>query len=39
MAQNKIIEFDPVTNNHILAASDTIEQYGPLADLKISDLK
>lgn len=42
MAQNKIIEFEPKTEgseNRILEAVDSLEQYGPLTDLKIADLQ
>lgn len=39
MAQNNLVEFDIKTEKRMLEATDTIEQYGPLTDLKIADLK
>ena len=39
MAQNKIIQFDPKSENRMLESVDSLEQYGPLTDLKIADLK
>jgi hypothetical protein len=39
MAQNNLVEFDIKTEKKMLEATDTLEQYGPLTDLKIADLK
>lgn len=39
MAQNNLVEFDIKTEKRMLETTDTIEQYGPLTDLKIADLK
>lgn len=39
MAQNSLVEFDIKTEKKMLEATDMIEQYGPLTDLKIADLK
>lgn len=39
MAQNKVIEFEPEKEHKMLEVVDSLEQYGPLTDLKIADLK
>ena len=39
MAQNKIIEFDAKNDHRMLEIVDSIEQYGPISDLTIADLK
>lgn len=41
MGNDKIIKFDVITSseNRILDETDSIEQYGPMTDLKIADLK
>lgn len=41
MGNDKVVKFDVVktTQDRILDETDTIEQYGPMTDLKIADLK
>ena len=41
MSNDKAIKFDIVSDPklRILDETDTIEQYGPMTDLKITDLK
>ena len=35
MAQNNLVEFDHRSGRKMLEVTDSIEQYGPLTDLKI----
>ena len=40
MAQNNLVEFDPKHGEQrLLEVTDSIEQWGPLTDLKVADLK
>lgn len=39
MAQNKAIEFEVLTEHKMIESVDSIEQYGPMSDLKIADLQ
>jgi hypothetical protein len=39
MAQNNLVEFDHQAGRKMLEVTDAIEQYGPLTDLKIADLR
>jgi hypothetical protein len=41
MGNDKIVKFDVINEpeKRILDETDTIEQYGPMTDLKIADLK
>ena len=39
MAQNKIVEFDHTSSTKMIESVDSLEQYGPLSDLKVADLK
>lgn len=39
MAQNNLVEFEHINGRKMLEVTDSIEQYGPLTDLKIADLR